>query len=150
MGPIPPKYTKIFNLLVKNTLFLRFLCNSCGIPFPKKDHRCSPLAAYNDHRGNPGALENTRKNDSKKYSSVPPQAHRTSSRGTLPISLRTQASKARLNPRYSRGAALARRRRLRYFRLSGCVSTSTKSFSNGCLDALLHNIKAYKNSNKLS
>ena len=43
----------------------------------------------------------------------PPQAHRTPSRGTLPRSLRTQASKARLNPRYSRGAALARRRRLR-------------------------------------
>ena len=37
-----------------------------------------------------------------------------------------------------------------YFRLLGCVSTSTKSFPNGCLDALLHNIKAYKNSNKLS
>ena len=37
-----------------------------------------------------------------------------------------------------------------YFRLLGCVSTSTKSFPNGCLDALLHNIKAYTNSNKLS
>ena len=37
-----------------------------------------------------------------------------------------------------------------YFRLLGCVSTSTESFPNGCLDALLHNIKAYKNSNKLS
>ena len=31
-----------------------------------------------------------------------------------------------------------------YFRLLGCVSTSTKSFSDGCLSALLHNIKAYK------
>ena len=63
--------------------------------------------------GNTGALENIRKLTLNRYKSVRPQAQRTPIRGTLLISHQTHGSKANLNPRYCREAALARRWRLR-------------------------------------